>query len=66
MKFENRIYSIYPNIWNRINKKALFNMEKIKLKIKKELISIATKYCLNNDNRSYIYKISNLKKQSIK
>jgi CRP-like cAMP-binding protein len=29
------IYSIYPNIWKRINKKSLFNMEQIYLKIKK-------------------------------
>ena len=29
------IYSVYPNIWKRINKKSLFNMEQIKEKIKK-------------------------------
>ena len=38
------IYSIYPNIWKKINKKALFNMEQIKLKIKKEIFAIAKKY----------------------
>ena len=27
------IYSIYPNIWKRINKKSLYNMEQIYLKI---------------------------------
>ena len=29
------IYSIYPNIWKRINKKSLYNMEQIYIKIKK-------------------------------
>ena len=38
------IYSIYPNIWKRINKKSLFNMEQIKIKIKNILFSLAKKY----------------------
>ena len=38
------IYSIYPNIWKRINKKSLFNMEQIKEKIKREIIYLAKKY----------------------
>jgi len=38
------IYSVYPNIWKRINKKSLFNMEQIKLKIKKELFFVSRKY----------------------
>ena len=38
------IYSIYPNIWKRINKKSLYNMEQIKFRIKKELFSFAKKY----------------------
>ena len=38
------IYSIYPNIWKRINKKSLFNMEQIKGKIKNELFFIAKKF----------------------
>ena len=38
------IYSIYPNIWKRINKKSLFNLEQIKLKMQKELILFAQKY----------------------
>ena len=38
------IYSIYPNIWKRINKKSLFNMEQIKIKIKNELFFIAKKF----------------------
>ena len=28
------IYSIFPNIWRRINKKSLYNMEQIYLKKK--------------------------------
>ena len=38
------IHSIYPNIWKRINKKSLYNMEQIKLKIKQELLIISNKY----------------------
>ena len=38
------IHSIYPNIWKKINKKSLYNLEQIKLKIKQELFYIATKY----------------------
>lgn len=32
------IYSIYPNIWDRINKKSIFNMEQIKKGLKKNYI----------------------------
>ena len=39
------IYSIYPNIWDRINKKSIFNMEQIKKRIKKEL------YLVSKQNR---------------
>ena len=38
------IYSIYPNTWKRINKKSLYNMEQVKLKILKELLDVAVKY----------------------
>ena len=38
------IYSTYPNIWKRINKKSLFKMEKINLKAKKSLINLSKKY----------------------
>ena len=38
------IYSIYPNIWKRINKKSLYNMEQIYLKIKKILIEVSNRY----------------------
>ena len=38
------IYSIYPNIWKRINKKSLYNMEQIKFRIKKILVKFAKKY----------------------
>ena len=43
------IYSLYPNIWKRINKKSLFNMEQIYLKIKKRILEIAKKYGVNID-----------------
>ena len=51
------IYSIYPNIWKRINKKSLFNMEQIKQRIKKELISIFTKYNIAKEYNSYCSKV---------
>ena len=35
------IYSLYPNIWKRINKISLYNMEQIYLKIKKSVINFA-------------------------
>ena len=38
------IYSVYPNIWKRINKKSLYNMEQIYLKIKKLIIEISKRY----------------------
>jgi hypothetical protein len=41
------IYSIYPNIWKRINKKSLFNMEQIYRKIKKVVIEISNRYNIN-------------------
>ena len=47
------IYSIYPHIWKKINKKSLFNMEQIYKKIEKVVIDISSRYNLklgNNDN----------------
>ena len=44
------IYSIYPNIWVRINKKSIFNMEQIKKRIKKELYIISKKYSSMHEN----------------
>ena len=38
------IYSVYPYIWKRINKKSLYNMEQIYLKIKKTLIELSYRY----------------------
>ena len=43
------IYSIYPNIWDRINKKSIFNMEQIKKRIKKELYLISKLYRLKHE-----------------
>ena len=44
------IYSIYPNIWKRINKKSLFNMEQIYHKIKKVVIELSSRYKVNIDS----------------
>ena len=38
------IYSIYLNMWKRINKKFFFNIEQIYLKITKKLIELSNKY----------------------
>ena len=47
------IYSIYPNIWNRINKKSLFNLAQIKNKIRIKLFSLAKKFISNSENSDY-------------
>ena len=44
------IYSIYPNIWKRINKKSLHNMEQIYIKIKKLVIELSSRYQINIDD----------------
>ena len=38
------IYSIYPNIWKRINKKSLYNMDQIYSKIRKIIVELSNKY----------------------
>ena len=43
-------YCVYPNIWNRINKKSLFNMEQIKQKIKKTIFELVKK-CQPNEEK---------------
>ena len=48
------IYSIYPNIWKRINKKSLFNMEQIYLKIKKMVIELFKRYNLKIESKSSV------------
>ena len=60
------IYSIYPNIWKRINKKSLFNMEQIYLKIKKIVIELTNRF--NIDINNYLTKRktnNNLKKSEL-
>ena len=44
------IYSIYPNIWKRINKKSLYNMHQIYLKIKKIVMELSNRYKINIDD----------------
>ena len=59
------IYSIYPNIWKRINKKALYNMDQIYLKIQKIVIELSHRYSFNIDNYLNKKKKSNIKKKDI-
>ena len=54
------IYSLYPNIWKRINKKSLHNMEQIYSKIKKSVIKFAK---INNININMIFNKNNNKKR---
>ena len=44
------IYTIYPNIWKRINKKSLYNMDQIYLKIEKKVLQLLDKYKINIDD----------------
>ena len=53
------IYSLYPNIWKRINKISLYNMDQIYLKIKKYVIKFA------KINKMDINKIINKRKRNI-
>ena len=65
------IYSVYPNIWKRINKKSLYNMEQIYLKIKRVIIEISKRYnikmiksCIHEkDDRKFL---KGLKKNKVK
>ena len=41
---EIEIYSVYPNIWKRTNKKSLYNMEQIYFNIRKKLIELSNRY----------------------
>ena len=43
-------YSLYPNIWKRINKISLYNMEQIYLRIKKIVIELSNRYKINIDD----------------
>ena len=52
------IYSLYPNIWKRINKISLHNMEQIYLKIRKYVIEFA------KINKIDLNKILNKEKKS--
>ena len=45
-----KIYSLYPNIWKRINKISLHNMDQIYLKIKKSVIKFSKIYDINLDS----------------
>ena len=61
------IYSIYPNIWKRINKKSLYNMEQIYLKIKRVVIDVSIRYNIKFDRKSLIKQNKKLfKKEKLK
>jgi hypothetical protein len=54
------IYSIYPNIWKRINKKSLFNMEQIYLKIRKMVLELLKRYNIKIENKTPIETKNNI------
>jgi hypothetical protein len=49
------IYTVYPNIWKRINKKSLYNMEQINFKAEKKLIEISKKNHIKLAKKYLIY-----------
>ena len=64
-----KIFNTFPNIWNRINKKSVYNMKQIKLVVKKVLLKFSSMIGinLNNDlekNDKTISLIKNLNKSS--
>ena len=61
------IYSIYPHIWEKINKKSLYNMEQIYLKIERTLNILFIRYrkTTNKSAFSKEYKIVINKPQDI-
>ena len=67
------IYSIYPNIWKRINKKSLYNMEQIYLRIEKTIEDFSIRYdikleksILNKEkNKNELFKLENKKKKIV-
>ena len=60
------IYSVYPNIWKRINKKSLYNMDQMYYKIRKTLIELSNKYNIkiSKNNLKYPKIIKNGKQNS--
>ena len=48
------IYSIYPHIWKKINKKSLFNMEQIYNKMQKVVNEISYRYKKNENNKNFL------------
>ena len=61
-----KIFNAFPNIWNRINKKSLYNMKQIKIIVKKVLLKFCSMIGINlndiTENDKKIKLIKNLKK----
>ena len=51
------IYSVYPNIWKRINKKSLYNLEQIYLKIRKTLNELSNQHNTKKPKKKLAYPI---------
>ena len=56
-----KIFSNFPNIWNRINKKSIFNMRQIKNTVKRVLMNFCSMWGINFDFEN---KSKNKKKSS--
>ena len=45
-----KIFNSFPNIWNRINKKSIYNMRQIKVTVRKVLLNFCNMTGINLDN----------------
>ena len=45
-----KIFSSFPNIWNRINKKSIYNMRQIKITVRNVLLKFCNMVGINLDN----------------
>ena len=64
-----KIFNTFPNIWNRINKKSIYNMKQIKMTVRKVLLSFCNMNGIildkesNNDSKSFIKNPTKSKKK---
>ena len=45
-----RIFNAFPNIWNRINKRSIYNMRQIKITVKRVLMNFCSMWGINLPN----------------
>ena len=47
-----KIFNSFPNIWNRINKKSIYNMKQIKITVKRVLLNFCSMSGINLNNKN--------------